>query len=119
MTVGTRNKKPGRPPKFVFDPNGKPIVGLSFNKANKSYYATYSDPRLWFGSDFPTALLEFRKYENSQADEEPCVEIHLPSPPISGGTQVIEWTDLCKDPPIIHRALGRAVGNRTCSSGGF
>ena len=38
-------RRRGRPPKFVPDPNGRPIVGLSYNKKNKSFYATYSEPR--------------------------------------------------------------------------
>ncbi len=43
--------KQGRPPKFVNDPNGKPIVGLSHDKGSNCYYATYSKPRVWPGSD--------------------------------------------------------------------
>jgi hypothetical protein len=99
-----RTGKRGRPPKFVYDESGKPIVGLSYDKINKSYYATYSNPRIYFGSDYPTALLEFRKYENSLAKEEPYVEIHLPPPPDVKGTQIIKWTDLCNDPPIVGQA---------------
>jgi hypothetical protein len=105
MIMIARNKRPGRPPKFVHDESGKPIIGLSFDKTNNSYYATYSNPRVNFGSDFPTALLEFRKWENSQVDEEPCVEIELPNPPDFAGTKIIEWDDdLAKDPPIIRAA---------------
>ena len=74
----TRNCRKGRPPKFVSDPNGRPIVGLSHNKTNNSYYATYSNPRVWFGSDLAEALFKFRKYENDQMQEEPVVQIHLP-----------------------------------------
>jgi hypothetical protein len=93
MIMISRNKRPGRPPKFVHDETGKPITGFSFDKTNNSYYATYSNPRVYFGSDFPTALLEFRKWQNSQADDEPCVEIELPNPPCFGGTKTIEWDD--------------------------
>ncbi len=75
MTVGTRNKRPGRPPKFVLDETGKPIVGLSFDKTNNSYYATYSNPRVYFGTDYAKALHEFRKWQNNQAEDQPCVDI--------------------------------------------
>ena len=64
MTMNARNRKKGRPPKFVLDPNGRPIVGLSYHKPTGSYYATYSDPRVYFGTDLAEALFKFRKYEN-------------------------------------------------------
>ena len=62
-------RKKGRPPKFVLDPNGRPIVGLSYNKRNRSFYATYSEPRVYFGSDLAEALFKFRQYENQQKQE--------------------------------------------------
>ena len=46
MIKNIKNRRKGRPPKFVLNPNGRPIVGLSYSKSNKSYYATYSKPRL-------------------------------------------------------------------------
>ena len=85
------------------DPNGRPIVGLSYNKATKSYYATYSKPRVWFGSDFGRALFNFRRYENQQATEQPYIEIELPDSP-DAQTQVVKWSELCGDPPVIAAA---------------
>lgn len=62
----------GRPPKFVLDPNGRPIVGLSYHKATGSYYATYSKPRVWFGSDLGKALFNFRRYWNGITITDEC-----------------------------------------------
>jgi hypothetical protein len=52
----------GRPAKFVFDETGKPIVGLSLDKNNGSFYATYSKPRQYFGSDYARAVFEYYRY---------------------------------------------------------
>jgi integrase len=100
----TTNGKRGRPPKFVLDPNGRPIVGLSCSNGN--YYATYSEPRIWFGSDFAQALFKFQRYQNQQAIEEPHVEIDIPISLSSGsnGPQIVKWSELCGDPPIIAAA---------------
>jgi hypothetical protein len=80
-----------------------PIVGLSYNKATGSYYATYSNPRVWFGSDFGKALFNFRRYENQQATEQPYIEVDLPFAPCDQ-PQVVKWSELCGDPPIIPAA---------------
>jgi len=98
-----RNHKRGRPPKFVLDPNGRPIVGLSYNKATNNYYATYSKPRVWFGSDIGQALFNFRRYEKQQAIEQPYVEIKLPDLPDTQ-TQIVKWSELCSEPPVIAAA---------------
>ena len=100
----TRNRKKGRPPKFVLDPNDRPIVGLSHNKTNNSCYAAYSNPRVWFGYDLAEALFKFCKWQNQQAIEEPYMEVSLPAPPDSEGTKVVTWSELCGDPPIIAAA---------------
>jgi len=68
-------RRRGRPPKFVLDPNGRPIVGLSCNKNTRCYYATYSNPRVWFARDLTESLFKFRQWENQQKQEEPFVEI--------------------------------------------
>ena len=99
-----RNRKRGRPPKFVEDPNGRPIVGLSYNKTTGSYYATYSKPRVWFGSDFGQALFNFRRYHNQQAIEQPYVEIQTPFSPDEIGTRIVKWSELCGEPPVIAAA---------------
>ena len=98
-----RVSRRGRPPKFVLDPNGRPITGLSYHKATSSYYATYAKPRVWFGSDFGQALFDFRRHENQQAAEQPYIEVELPYPP-DAKTQVVKWSELCGDPPVIAAA---------------
>ncbi|MHC4151880.1 MAG: hypothetical protein ACYSSP_07225, partial [Planctomycetota bacterium] len=95
------NRRRGRPPKFVLDPNDRPIVGLSYNKANHSYYATYSNPRMWFGSDFAEALFKFRQWQCQQEQKEPVVEIDLPFPPEPQKTGIVEWPEISNEPPII------------------
>ena len=95
----------GRPPKFVLDPNGRPIVGLSYSKSNRCYYATYSNPRVWFARDLAEALFKFRQYENQQQQEEPVVEIPIPDlPQPLKKTGIIEWSDIPDEPPIVPEA---------------
>jgi integrase len=94
--------KRGRPAKFVLDPNGRPIVGLSCSNGN--YYATYSEPRVWFGSDYAEALFKFQRYQNQQAIEEPHIEIQMPNPPGPHQPQIVKWSELCGNPPIIAAA---------------
>jgi len=98
------NRRKGRPPKFVLDPNGRPIVGLSYNKANSCYYATYSKPRVYFSTGLADALFKFRQWQNQQAIEEPYMEISLPSPPGSEGSKIVTWSECCGDPPVIAAA---------------
>jgi len=98
------NSRRGRPPKFVTDANGRPTVGLSFNKGNKNYYATFSDPRVYFGCDFANALFQFHRYQNQQTPEQPHIEIELPSAPGSTEPQIVTWSEVCGDPPVIAAA---------------
>ncbi len=72
-------KRRGRPPKYVPDQNGRPVVGLSFSKSNLQYYATHSKPRKYFGHDFSDALIQFRNWEASRS-QEPPVAIKISSP---------------------------------------
>ena len=95
------NRRTGRPPKFVMDPNGRPIVGLSYNKANSCFYATYSKPRVYFSTGLADALFKFRQWENQQAIEEPYMQIDLPCPPGSEGSKIVRWSECCGDPPVI------------------
>ncbi len=98
-------RRRGRPPVFVLDPNGRPIVGLSYNKNTRCYYATYSNPRVWFSSDFAEALFKFRQYENKQQQEEPVIEIPIPGlPDIIRKNGYIELTDIPDGPPIVPEA---------------
>ena len=95
----------GRPPKFVLDPNGRPIVGLSYSKSNRCYYATYSNPRVWFARDLAEALFKFRQYENQQQQEEPVVEIPIPDlPQTIRKIGFIEWDEIPNEPPIVPEA---------------
>lgn len=55
-------KKRGRPPKYARDKNGKEIVGLSYNTANKMYYATFTKPRLYFTTDREEAIEAFNRW---------------------------------------------------------
>ena len=99
-------RKKGRPPKFVLDPNGRPIVGLSYSKSNNSFYATYSNPRVWFGSDLAEALFKFRQYENQQKEQEPVIEIEIPDsyPPQKNKDGYVEWRDVANEPVVVPEA---------------
>lgn len=58
----------GRPPKYVLGRNGKPVIGLS-RKSDGRYYATGSQPRVYFGRDFDRALIRFRELQARTAGE--------------------------------------------------
>ncbi len=100
----TSSRKAGRPPKFISDPNGRPIVGLSYHKTTGCYYATYSKPRVYFSMDLADALFKFRQWENQQAIEEPYMQITLPNPPGAEGSKIVRWSECCGDPPVIAAA---------------
>ncbi len=53
----------GRPAKFVRRSNGKEIHGLSLHKATGRYYATFSEPRVYFGSDLRRAFRAFHYWK--------------------------------------------------------
>ncbi len=49
-------KRKGRPAKYITDYKGKPVVGLSYNKALGQYYNTHyrtetNGKKVYFGSD--------------------------------------------------------------------
>ena len=54
-----KKKSKGRPPKFVLDENGKEVYGLSYNKSNHMYYATFSDPRVYFTAQYTYGADDF------------------------------------------------------------
>jgi integrase len=58
---------------------------------------------VWFGSDLGKALFNFRRYENQQAIEQPYIEVDLPFAP-GDHSQVVKWSELCGDPPVIAAA---------------
>ena len=104
--------KRGRPPKFVKDENGHPIVGLSYSKHIKSYYATYSKPRKYFGTDFSTALHKFYKYQTAQKGEEPYCHYEIPrSQPYIDKTGFVEWGQVPLDPIVVHQATEGEVAS--------
>lgn len=45
-----QKRRKGRPPRYVLDENGKEVVGLSHNKSTGMYYATFSEPRVYFSA---------------------------------------------------------------------
>ncbi|HPF41472.1 MAG TPA: hypothetical protein PK093_22780 [Phycisphaerae bacterium] len=68
--------KKGRPPEFVKDDEGADIKGLSSTPIKRKgkltgyrYYATYSKPRKYFGSDRQLAIMRFRSWESQQKEE--------------------------------------------------
>ena len=73
----TPQKRRGRPPVFVNDTDGKPITGLSHHKALNQYYATYSKPRVYFGSDYVDAISAYQIWVIQQQKEEPTTPITL------------------------------------------
>jgi integrase len=60
-----RNARPGRPPKYVKDPNGDDVVGLSFHKGQGFYHAT-GDRSVKFGKAYLPAIRLFRVWESDQ-----------------------------------------------------
>ncbi len=77
------SKKRGRPPKYVTGRDGKPVVGLSYSRSIRQYYASHSKPRRYFGSDFDAALAKFRARQAAE-DGEPyaAIKVELPLPPV-------------------------------------
>lgn len=83
-------KKRGRPPDYVAGRDGKPVVGLSFNRSVGQYYASHSKPRVYFGSDFDQALAKFRAWEAGKGENalvvirsdprKPPCQVRLPLP---------------------------------------
>ncbi|HON67061.1 MAG TPA: hypothetical protein PLS23_11250 [Phycisphaerae bacterium] len=73
-------KAKGRPPKFVNGRDGRPIPGLSRNKSTGTYYATYAEPRVYFGTDFDSALVKFRRWEMRQSGN--MITLPVPSIPV-------------------------------------
>lgn len=102
--------KKGRPCKYVTDPNGRPIVGLSCY--NGRYYASHSKPRKWFSSDFKESLMMFQRFLNQQKEEEPVVEIYIPhDPEIPSKNGFVEWDEIGVGPAVISAAY---PGDTTC-----
>lgn len=78
-------RRKGRPPNFVKDEKGHPVIGLSSlpvrNKAGEllryRYYATSTKPRVYFGYDAKEAIAEFRRWQSKNKDERVLLEYPL------------------------------------------
>jgi len=80
MAVRSKPKLPrGRPAQYVKDRHGRPIIGFSRSSQGR-YYATHSQPRLTFGSDFDQALAKFRAWQ-AEVEGAPQVPIPIELPP--------------------------------------
>ena len=66
MTRGSR--KQGRPPIYVLDAQGKPVVGLSMERKSGRFYRTGTHPRHYLGGrDRESAIMAFRAWEARHA----------------------------------------------------
>ena len=84
------SKSRGRPAKYVSGRDGKPVVGMSFNRSTGQYYSSHAKPRIYFGSDFDQALSRFRAWEMARKGEgflplrddptKPPIRLRLPLP---------------------------------------
>ena len=67
-------RKRGRPPIYALDLDGKPVVGLSYDIANDSYFNTHFKTegikKENFGDDRDEAIYLFRQWEAKQKGEE-------------------------------------------------
>jgi len=57
-------RKRGRPPDYVHDRTGRPIVGLSYHKSTGQYYTTHVRPPKYFGTDYDVAVMRFRRWQD-------------------------------------------------------
>lgn len=69
-----RKKRRGRPPKYVLDSEGKPVVGLSYDEWNNVYFNTHFKtegvPKENFGDDRDEAIFLFRQEEAKKKGEQ-------------------------------------------------
>ena len=125
-------KRLGRPTKCVHGRDGKKIEGLSFHKSTGTYYATYSQPRVYFGKDFDRALIEFRAWESRekgitvtithprdlqvvdalQDDEQDGITLALPPDATFDGDDAVEWIKNNQDrlPEHVRQRLASSKG---------
>jgi hypothetical protein len=83
-------KKAGKPPKFVKDRRGKEIFGLSF-KSDGRYYATFSNPRKYFGNDFDSAVATFKAWESQQKGERVSINVPIGKGPFP---KTVKWDEI-------------------------
>ena len=74
----TKRRTRGRPPKYVADANGRPVVGLSFDKNNNFYFNTHwktdnLDKQI-FGNDRSEAIARFRIWQSEQQGQTTKIE---------------------------------------------
>lgn len=69
----SKRAKAGRPAKYATDSNGRPIVGLSFDKNNNLYFNTHwkteNISKQSFGTDKNEAIYRFRQWEEERKGE--------------------------------------------------
>ncbi len=80
MAKISRRKRGGQP-KYVLGRNGRPIVGLSYDKTLNQYYSTHHRPKKYFGSDLDQAVVKFRTWQSGQDTR---TLVALPNPPSTG-----------------------------------
>lgn len=56
-------KKRGGQPDYVLNRDGRPIVGLSYDKTLNQYYSTHQRPKKYFGSDLDQAIVRFHVWQ--------------------------------------------------------
>ncbi|HEY5138846.1 MAG TPA: hypothetical protein VIJ25_05935 [Methylococcales bacterium] len=70
----TKRAARGRPPTYVADANGRPVVGLSFDK-NNFYYNTHwkaeNVDKQIFGNDRGEAIARFRIWQSEKQGQTP------------------------------------------------
>lgn len=88
-------KNRGRPPKYVLDPQGRPVVGLSHDKANNRYFNTHYNKegvkKENFGNgDYSLAIFEFMQWNAKKKGEQ---SVNVDAKDISNGvrTEPIEF----------------------------
>ena len=75
--MATQKRRRGRPAKYVLGHDGKPIVGLSYDKSLRQYYATGTKPKIYFGTDLNIAIAKFRIWQQHQ-DKEKITSMKVP-----------------------------------------
>jgi len=97
----------GRPVKYVRDNKGIEIVGLSCHKSTGRYYATHSNPRVYFGRDYPVALIKFREWQAKQQGER--VDFKIPRKPTQN--EIDYWSQHGDAPEkiITHKSIPRDI----------
>ena len=69
-----KKKSRGRPPKYVRNDKGRPVVGLSYDEPNNRYFNTHwkseGTPKEHFGNDKEEAIFNFQQWESQRKGED-------------------------------------------------